>query len=254
MKCSQTGLVYLENPPDYSDLESQFAWEKTYQKEKAARKKREPVFSELSNLVKVIRRKIRPVPKIESLPVKLCKQRFGDDTRIKLLDIGCGSGVFTRNIAQSITKQTGIQVIPSGIEISRALAESSNELLGAAGGFVVQASAIDGLRKLDDASVDLMIMHSFLEHEVNPLELLKISKTKLSQNGLLVIKVPNFGSLNRRIRQSRWCGFRYPDHVNYFDPANLVLAIKLAGLKVFRMNFFDRIPTSDNMWVIAETA
>ncbi len=31
----------------------------------------------------------------------------------------------------------------------------------------------------------------------------------LAPGGVAIVKVPNFGSLNRVIMGSRWCGFRY---------------------------------------------
>ena len=143
-------------------------------------------------------------------------------------------------------------VIPRGIEISKGLAQVSDEKLKGMDGEVVQAPAIEGMYELPDDSQDMILLHSFLEHEVNPLELLKASSKKLSKKGLLIIKVPNYESWNRKVRQAKWCGFRYPDHVNYFSPKTLKLFIEAANLKVYRMNFFDRIPTSDNVWVIAE--
>jgi hypothetical protein len=49
----------------------------------------------------------------------------------------------------------------------------------------------------------------------------------------------------------KWCGFRYPDHVNYWTPKTLNKIIKETGFEIVRFNFGDRFPTSDNMWLIA---
>jgi hypothetical protein len=45
----------------------------------------------------------------------------------------------------------------------------------------------------------------------------------------------------------RWCGFRYPEHLNYFTPETLRTMAAKAG---FRISFglAGRLPTSDNMW------
>lgn len=65
-----------------------------------------------------------------------------------------------------------------------------------------------------------------------------------------MIKVPNYASLNRHMRGARWCGFRWPEHVNYFTPRTLRMISDRAGLKVVRMNFFDRFPFSDSLYAV----
>ena len=70
----------------------------------------------------------------------------------------------------------------------------------------------------------------------------------------LIVKVPNFASWNRRLRGDAWCGFRFPDHVNYFTPETLTLLLRETGFRVARFGVFDRLPTSDTMWLVAEAA
>jgi hypothetical protein len=73
----------------------------------------------------------------------------------------------------------------------------------------------------------------------------------LRPDGRLILKMPNYASVNRRVRGARWCGYRFPDHVNYFTPASLQAMVRAAGLEVVRMRAVDRLPTSDNMWLVA---
>jgi hypothetical protein len=47
----------------------------------------------------------------------------------------------------------------------------------------------------------------------------------------------------------RWCGFRYPDHLNYFTPKTLVALAAKAGFET-GFGLTGRLPTSDNMWAI----
>ena len=37
----------------------------------------------------------------------------------------------------------------------------------------------------------------------------------------MFVRVPNYGSFNRRVVGKKWCGFRHPDHVNYFEIESL---------------------------------
>jgi hypothetical protein len=68
-----------------------------------------------------------------------------------------------------------------------------------------------------------------------------------------VIKVPNYGSLNRIVMGRRWCGFRYPDHLNYFTPATLRRMAAKAGLDA-HFGATGKLPTSDNMWAVLTKA
>jgi len=93
-------------------------------------------------------------------------------------------------------------------------------------------------------------MSSFLEHECRPLSLLKQLHPILKSKGVIILKVPNFACWNRIIRGRKWCGFRYPDHVNYFTPRTLRRLAQEAGFTVSRQNYLDKFPLSDNMYAV----
>jgi predicted SAM-dependent methyltransferase len=115
----------------------------------------------------------------------------------------------------------------------------------------VNRNALDALGQFESDWFSGIIMHTYLEHEANPKEVLKATGRVLRKGGALIIKVPNYASINRRFRGKKWCGFRFPDHVNYFTPQSLRQMLADTGFKVRRMNFADRLPTSDNMWAVA---
>ena len=255
VECQETGMVYLENPPEYSALSEEFAWEKTFEEEKKRRKKEEPVWSRLSSLAKRARKIVRRRERIitEALrAIHSIKQTRNDNSPIRMVDVGCGDGDKSLLIANELkTSETEIDRRPIGIEVSIALSKATQEKLQPLGGYCVTNNALDGLASLDPNSAEIVILCSFLEHEVNPLQLLEEVKRVLAPDGVCIIKVPNYSCLGRRVRQKRWCGFRYPDHVNYFVPKTLKAMILKSGMKIKRMNFLDTIPTGDNMWVVA---
>jgi len=115
---------------------------------------------------------------------------------------------------------------------------------------VISANAIDGSSELNPDSIHVVVMSSFLEHECRPLSLLKQLHPILKSKGVIILKVPNFACWNRIIRGEKWCGFRYPDHVNYFTPRTLRRLAQEAGYTVSRQNFLDKFPLSDNMYAI----
>ena len=58
IKCVETGIVFLENPPGYEALNEDFAWEKTYETEVKKRKTAEPLRYKISSLLKEFRLKV----------------------------------------------------------------------------------------------------------------------------------------------------------------------------------------------------
>lgn len=254
VECQETGMVFLENPPDYSRLVEEFAWEKTYEEESRRRRQEEPVVAFASNLSKSLKKRFRKRERLEKVAFKLLdaigRERTGE-TDLAVVDVGCGTGEQLMRIARHYQSIRGTSTRPIGIEISAQLAQETDRRLSPNGGRCIHSSAIDGLASLENASVDLVILCSYLEHEVRPREVLENVSLKLKKGGYVIVKVPNYGSWNRRLRQQRWCGFRYPDHVNYFTPQTLIRIIESSGLKVRRMNLRDCLPTNDNVWAIA---
>jgi hypothetical protein len=93
-------------------------------------------------------------------------------------------------------------------------------------------------------------MCSFLEHESQPLPFLKRLHQRLTPDGEIVLKVPNFSCWNRKVLGKKWSGFRFPDHVNYFTPQTLKRLAHEAGFRISRQWIIDRFPFSDNMYAV----
>ncbi len=235
-QCAGCGFVYLENPPAYEALEEDFAWEKTSAKEEERRKEKRPAAKAISTAWKRFRQKVLKRDKL----MDLVKVHIPGG---KVLDIGCGGG-------GTLDRLPGSDHIPHGIEISKALAAEANERAQKRGGHVVQASALDGAGMFEENSFDGVLMSAFLEHESQPDKLLQALHRILKPGGCVIVKVPNYGSLNRQVRGAEWCGFRFPDHVNYFTPESVTRLSKQCGYDVARFRFQDRLPTSDNLWIV----
>ncbi len=142
--------------------------------------------------------------------------------------------------------------MPYGVEISARLAAQSNQLALARGGYVIEGPAASALSLFSSSFFDGIVMRCYLEHETQPAKVLRVSSRILRQGGVLIVKVPNFDCWNRRaVRRARWCGFRFPDHVNYFTPRSLADLIRSHGFEIARFRLSDRLPTGDNMWLVA---
>lgn len=249
VRCCESGFVFLANPPDYSQLTSEFAWEVTSQAESERRKAAEPVLSRISHWGK--RAKVTLFPRRNrffTLADWVLRDR-PEDQSLRFLDIGCAGGELLVDLHARFAEQ-GRRITPIGIEVSPPLAEAAAVNFEPMGGLVVRNNAIDGSAGMAAGSIDIAIMSSFLEHECQPLTLLKQLHPLIADDGAIVLKVPNFGCWNRSFRAGRWCGFRYPDHVNYFTPATLRRLAAESGWQVARQRTLDCLPFSDTMYAV----
>ncbi len=225
VKCGQCDFVYLANPPEYEELSSDFAWEKTRTAEAQRRKADYPLRSAIDRATRARTSLFR-----SDFQSKLLK--FFRPGRV--LDVGCGSG-----------RKVSAPFVPFGVEISEALAADADASMRKHGGYAVHAPAIDGVRGFPDRHFSGIVLRSFLEHETQPRELLAECERVLADDGRIYVRVPNFGSLNRKLAGASWCGFRYPDHVNYFTVQSLKRMAMSTGLRMQRVGLVT--PFDDNI-------
>ncbi len=249
VKCVKTGLVFLANPPDTSQLESDYGWEKTAAAETKRRKQEEPVITRISAFVKAVKRLLFSKRNIICSLTENFVQNKEKDRPLQFLDVGCGWGHLLEEIHRRFARM-GRTMVPNGIEISRELAEYSRKKISPLGGKLVFANALEGSDQFAEGSIDVIILSSFLEHESQPLALMKKLHPILAPDGVVILKVPNYDSWNRILRGRKWCGFRFPDHVNYFTPDTLQKLAQAAHFTIARQNLLDRSPLSDSMYAI----
>lgn len=235
LSCTGCGFVYLDRAPVYDELFETMAWRKNWQREEKRRKKARPLSYKASKMTRW-RLHIFPRKQVDELIM-----REVDSGNV--VDIGCALGGRLAGLPE--------RYIPFGVEIESASAAEAQKLFSARGGRAVNASSLDGLKEFEDNFFQAATMRSYLEHEVQPKEVLaEISRT-LAPGGIAVIKVPNYSAMMRHVMGLEWSGFRFPDHVNYFTPTSLRRMVESTGLKARRFGPTWRLPTSDNMWMIA---
>jgi 2-polyprenyl-3-methyl-5-hydroxy-6-metoxy-1,4-benzoquinol methylase len=246
-RCLETGFVYLDNPPPSEVLVDEHAWEISHRAESDRRRDAEPLRYRVSQGLKTARARLRR-NKMRDLAIDAVLARGA--ARTQVLDVGCGGGGLLVELMDALAARGVAMCEPYGIDISRGLAAQADERLRRYGGRCLHAAALDGLARLPVRAVDVVLLASFLEHEVRPLELLRACAALLAPGGVVIVKVPNYASLNRVVRGERWCGFRWPDHVNYFTPDTLRAMAGAAGLRVVRSRLADRLPFSDSLYAV----
>ena len=127
---------------------------------------------------------------------------------------------------------------PFGIEISPALTDSGRPYFEARGGTVICAPAVHGLDSFENDFFSAALLRSYLEHEEAPRTVLEKVFARLRPGGVAFVRVPNYGSVNRRLLGLSWCGFRFPHHVNYFTSRTLRDLARRVGFRYRRTNWY----------------
>ncbi|MEM8992705.1 MAG: class I SAM-dependent methyltransferase [Pseudomonadota bacterium] len=234
VECRSCRFVYLANPPGHAALEEDFAWEETSVSEKQRRLKAAPVMYGLDYATRRLRTAFRPDE------AKKYIRWFGNGGN--LLDIGCAEGA-----------RIGPPFTPYGIELSTALAREADKRMRAQGGYCIHASGADGISQFPATHFDGILMRSYLEHEEEPLKVLRGALRVIKSTGKVYVKVPNYGSVNRRVVGRNWCGFRHPDHVNYFTLSTLRRMAARAGFNTRLLNGLN-LAVDDNIHVLLSRA
>lgn len=120
----------------------------------------------------------------------------------KLLDIGCGSGLFLR-FAEKHFECTGLDISKEALAIARTQAPETKFILG---GF-------EKLTRMKSLSFDVVCCFDVLEHVLYHKEIFEQIFRLLSDNGLLAISVPNLESIGTRLKGKKAFAFRDESHL-----------------------------------------
>jgi 2-polyprenyl-3-methyl-5-hydroxy-6-metoxy-1,4-benzoquinol methylase len=143
---------------------------------------------------------------------------FADGHGRRLLDFGCGAGLFLELAYERGFDGYGIDLSPDAIERARAKPSGCNAYLGsplevpeiAAGGF------------------DVITLWSVMAHLAEPIEDLEMLRGLLAPDGMLLILTVNANSLLLKAQGEKWGGFT-PNHLKFFAPETLTIALRKAG-------------------------
>lgn len=143
---------------------------------------------------------------IEALKTKGC-----------LLDIGCGTGSFLREM-----KNTGWKVY--GVEPATAARRQAEMLL--------QQPLFESLEQAANLKVSVITMWHVLEHLHRPDAALKLCYECLEENGLLVMALPNYCSYDAQYYQNYWAGYDVPRHLWHFNQEAIRMLAERQGFYI----------------------
>ena len=83
-----------------------------------------------------------------------------------------------------------------------------------------------------DLHFDVVVINHVLEHVPDPLSLLREARRILKDDGVVVVGVPNFGSIMAAVLRERWPSLCPGEHLWHFAPSTLRRALGRAGFRV----------------------
>lgn len=142
----------------------------------------------------------------------------------KLLDVGAGVGALL-----TAAGKRGFEV--KGVEISPWASAFAREEKG----LDVFTGTLAAAR-FEPETFDVAVLNHVLEHAEAPLELLEGLRRVLKKDGLLVVGVPNIGSIMAAAQGSGWTSLKPEEHIWHFTPETLMSLLARAG---FETVFFE---------------
>lgn len=210
VKCSNCGLIF-QNPRVSSEYILKYYPDNydSYQ----------PVNANNSTLLgRILRYGLR---KRANFVYKFCKGG-------RLLDIGCSTGDFLDQIGESGKKD---QWELFGVEISEYAASLAREKKN----LKIFNSTLEEAQ-FPDNFFDVITLWDVLEHLYDPYgSLIEINRV-LKKGGVLLIRVPNYDSLDRLIFKSTWAGWDAPRHLYVFNKKILRAYLEKTGFSVASIN------------------
>lgn len=212
VQCGTCGLSYLNPQPDVNELKP--FYEGNYYTHIVAA----PIITSLERwmLYKIIRwvkRKLLYNDRRFVLPTPLSKG--------KLLDVGCGKGNYIIEYRKRYPEWEyyGVEPDPNAARIAAGIpsVRISNSTLKDA--------------QFQPDFFDVIFMSHSLEHTSNPRETLAECFRILKQGGVLIIRVPNFGSIAASVFGKYWVAVDVPRHLYHFTEHTLGMMLHGVGFQ-----------------------
>lgn len=139
----------------------------------------------------------------------------------KLLDIGCALGSLLEVAQKQGFRAEGIDISDFAVKQCRSF------------GLTATQGIITDIKKKN--YYDIITAFEVIEHELDPVLTIKTIHKLLKKNGLLVVTVPNSGTLISKIMGSYWFGYRNKEHLFHYTVDSLRLLLEKGGFKKIRI-------------------
>lgn len=203
VQCSKCGFVYTNPRPAMADIAPYYQSEDYY----SHSDQNKSIISAIYNFIRTLNIKNKL-----SLVQSVAKRKG------KLLDYGCGAGLFVRSASDN-------GWIAEGIEPSKD-ARLVAEKLGS------KVQAPEAINSLTEGSFDVITLWHVLEHLHDINSVIPKLKALLAKEGTLVIAVPNLNSWDAIWYKEKWAAFDVPRHLYHFSQDSIQKLFENFGMRV----------------------
>lgn len=140
----------------------------------------------------------------------------------KVLDFGCGSGVFLLRAKHIGWDTYGVDFDDQAVSTCRGL------------GLRVKSGGIEAAQSFGER-FDFISLNHVIEHLHSPVATLRELRSLLAPGGLLYLETPNILSSGHREFGRWWRGLEVPRHLVIFSPTGLAQALRLSGYKLIKI-------------------
>jgi SAM-dependent methyltransferase len=137
----------------------------------------------------------------------------------RLLDVGCATGRFIRQMQEIGWQVAGIEVDPEAASKARQVTPRIFE------GDAMAADFAPG-------SFDVVTAFHVIEHLPEPVATLRRMLEWLAPGGLAIVEVPNVAGVGGRLFGRYWSGLDFPRHLIHFSPRTMRAMVDRAGGRV----------------------
>ena len=137
----------------------------------------------------------------------------------KLLDVGCGNGVFLKKMEQLGWQGHGVEFDPNSVKRAKNI------------GLDVLARSLEHAKYPSD-TFDLVTMIHVIEHLPQPDFTLQECFRVLKPGGRIMVVTPNTRSLGHQRFKQAWRGLETPRHLYLFSGQSLATMIEASGFKL----------------------
>jgi SAM-dependent methyltransferase len=233
--CKTCGCWYIDNLPSISDIVKQY--DGYYHTHRPANLTEKGASQMLENA---------RMASENNWQLRTLLKLHGGNDRMRILDVGCGSGNFLLE-----AKSVGADVV--GCDLSPEACEFANNILGIT---VHQAELKLCLSAI--GNVDAVVMRDFIEHPVEPLVDIQAAIGILKHGGLLLLHTPNGGEAGTDVEAAKkWVGFRVDlEHLQYISAQTINWLSRKFDLTIERLEIFgfpgltgiEKLPRLPNRW------
>jgi len=166
--------------------------------------------------------------------------RFIPRTAKRILDVGCGEGIFGLRLKEGLGAELwGVELVPSIAEVARHRLDR-----------VLCGDVMQQLEHIRDHYFDCVIFNDVIEHLVDPYRMLGAIKQKLAQGGVVVSSIANIRysrNLFDIVVRGQW---RYQEggildktHIRFFTKKRICEMFESLGCRILRLEGINATPS-----------